>query len=120
MTLAELALLLALVAHREDPLAPSSVMWTAVNRARTRGTSVELELQRPEQYKGLRVGSTPSAARRARLAALALRVLSDQKRDPTNGSTHFHRAGTRAPAWAPPPSEWTTLGSHHFYKERER
>jgi len=118
VTLAEVTLLLALAAHREDPLAPSSVMWTAVNRARARGTAVDIELKRPGQYHGLwDGGSFPSPARMGRLRLLALRVLRGEKPDPTRGSTHFHRVGSPAPAWSPEPSQWIRWGDHYFYKE---
>lgn len=117
---------LALVAWSEDVRAPEAVMWTIVNRARARGTSVLEEARRPEQYHGVRGDRDPRAWRRARrdraelarFRRLAGLILRGELADPTRGATHFHAVGSKEPTWAPPPRAWVVRGGSAFYRVR--
>jgi hypothetical protein len=110
---------LAAVAKVEDPEAGAAVMWTVLNRAHSSRTSVLEEASRPGAYGpwlGRRWRHPLDRAQLATLRALALRVLAGLVPDPTDGSTHFHRACTPSPPWAS--RRWRDFGSHHFYKEK--
>ena len=125
------AQVLAVVAKAEDADAAVAVMWTVLNRARLAGTT-PLAVATSGAYGTWRAGArheswTWNSERRwphpldqaqlRRLEALALQVLAGAVPDPTGGATHFHRAGTWVPPWAPEPSAWVLQGQHHFYTE---
>lgn len=121
--------LLADVALGEDPDAVAAVAWTVLNRAELSGRPL-LEVIRRQQAYGSVIGGQfhpswsrvpgrrwarfyPGEWRRAR--AVALLVIQGRIPDPTGGATHFHRAGTWTPPWAPEPVEWVAIGAHAFY-----
>jgi spore germination cell wall hydrolase CwlJ-like protein len=115
---------LAAVAWSEDPSAAIAVMYTVLNRARIRGTSVYREAGMPHAFQGFSRGQDPwTRSRRCpscraeiiSLRSVARLVIDRSVKDPTRGATHFHRVGTEPPAWAPTAKLWTTLGAHHFY-----
>lgn len=129
------ARVLAEVALGEDPSAAVAVMWTVLNRAALgygRGTVLGVVAQR-HAFATVKGGKVVPAwtiekswrrwrrrADRAELEALTLvgvAVLRGEIQDPTGGATHFHRVGTRAPAWAPSPRAWVKCGQHLFYQE---
>jgi spore germination cell wall hydrolase CwlJ-like protein len=115
---------LAAVAWSEDPSAAVAVMYTVINRAQIRDTSVYREAIAADAYHGFSRGRDPwtRASRcpscRAEMLSLritARRVLDGATPDPTRGATHFHRVGSETPVWAPTPRRWRRIGQHYFY-----
>jgi spore germination cell wall hydrolase CwlJ-like protein len=121
-------LLLAQVGHGEDPRAVAAVAWVVLTRAGC--TVAPLECRRPllkEVTKHRAFGTMkggrfrpswrPDAPAPVRAVAVVTAVLDGRLPDPTGGSTHFHRALTWTPPWAPHPRHWRRVGSHVFYRE---
>jgi spore germination cell wall hydrolase CwlJ-like protein len=110
--------LLAELAVGEDPSAALAVVWVAINRA-GRGP-VLAAVAAPRQFHGWRARTR--AWRRAhgrglaQAAVWARAALDGRAPDPTGGATHFHRAGTWVPPWAPAPRTWRRIGKHWFYR----
>lgn len=124
------AALLRDLAMGEDPRAPVAVVWVALNRARCGGTDF-LDCDRPivEAVTSGRAFGTwkrgqwrPSWAREWNapdVEGAVYAVMLGYVPDPTGGATHFHRAGTWTPPWAPKRDQWEMHGSHWFYKVGE-
>lgn len=118
------AKILASVAKGEDPFAPIAVMWTILNRSSAWDKPIFVIVDRGsyhgwELHPKKRWTNAADEAQFKELQIIAEEVLIGRFPDPTGGATHFHREGTAAPIWAPPPGKWRKFGRHFFYKERK-
>lgn len=120
---------LARIAAGEDPWAPEAVVWVVLNRAGCAIGPDGYACERPlldvvlerRQFGTMRGDRFISAWRPRRPVPghaheAAFRALLGHTPDPTGGATHFHRAGTWTPPWAPDPRQWRRFGRHFFYQ----
>lgn len=107
-----------------EPSGQPFVALTIINRARTRGTSLETEAKRPFQYSAWNGGGKWAKAwlrsyygvkTRQRAVNAYSEALALASKPQYQGIRHYHARGVH-PAWAKGRRPLVVLGNHAFYE----
>lgn len=110
------AYIMAEVILGEDPLAPTAIAWVIRNRSEIFGKPIR-QVVTVDQFHGFRPHLRRWRSYQIeRATASAIRVLTNQRQDPTGGAIYFHAVGSPTPPWAPHPRKWKKFGKHYFYR----